>query len=736
MRRPLTISQRGLLVVIFLVATEILFVGILAAQIFSLQASLKEQHRERTIVTHIARLIRQNVRMNFGLVREQFLTLKSDNVKKSSYPMYIAQIDKELNALYELVKDSPKQLRDWNSIQKAKREYIDDTEKSFAIGLSMSKERAISSQILRLRISDRTQKFMSPFGVDDEASQRTRETLDQIRMLLAFGACGNLFAVLVAGLYFWKQVANRIEQVTENVARFGQGEPLLEIDGGDDEIAAVDALFRRLGAELETAAEQERSFFLHSIDVICSLDSRGVFTDVSPACFEQWGFTPDELIGATVSTALKTALIPSAFLDCITDVSRDERFEAEDTVTRKDGTLIETLWSAQWSAANGSFFCFVRDASESKRFEDLLLEQEEQIRQSIDNMPLGIITIGNDSSIQTANRTARVFFDEKHQLLGTSIDELLEPISTNKSISTLLLEGADDPSAIRCRTIGAGEKRFVDLTVGNEGSASVGRSRRLIVLFEDATERVSLERMKHDYVTLLGQRLRDPLAKVRSIISTQGEAAKAAASAAPAGAEQAQLKRQQRIERTVSNIDRLLKLIDELLDMEKLASGKLVEELIPCPVNDIVNGAITAVRDHAELQKLSITSHHSSSVVLADQQRLVQVVVNLLTNAIKYSPANTAISVEQLDFDNETEIRVVDQGRGLPAHMHEKIFESYVQVKASDAKRGSGTGLGLAICKQIVEKHGGRIGVESEEGKGSSFWIRLPKLKTEGESAK
>jgi signal transduction histidine kinase len=197
-----------------------------------------------------------------------------------------------------------------------------------------------------------------------------------------------------------------------------------------------------------------------------------------------------------------------------------------------------------------------------------------------------------------------------------------------------------------------------------------------------------------------------------------------------------QEKQQQRIARTLANIDRLLKLIDELLDIEKLASGKLVDELTPCAVNNIVKGAVNAVRDHAELQKLTLTSQDSDGTVLADEQRLIQVVVNLLTNAIKYSPANTTIAVEQADLGQDIEIRVVDQGRGLPANMHERIFESYVQVQKSDAKRGTGTGLGLAICKQIVEKHGGTIGVISEEGKGSCFWIRLPKIRVDAKSAK
>lgn len=716
MQRSLTISQRGLLVVIFLVATEVLFVGILSSQIFSLQASLKQQQKERTIVAHIARLIRQNVRMNFGLVREQFLTMRSDNVTTSSYPMYIEQIDKQLDALYELVKDSPKELRDWNLIQDAKREYIVDAEKQYALGVNVSREQAERSQLLRLGISERTRKLMSHYGIDDESAQKTRANLDQIRLLLALGFFGNLAAVLAAGLYFWKQIANRIDQVTENVTRFAEGEPLLAIDSGNDEIDAVDALFRRLSSELAIAAEQERSFFQHSIDVICSLDSRGVFIDVSPACIEQWGYMPDELVGATVSTVLKTDLIPSVFINNMTDASQDARYEAEDTVTMKNGKLIQTLWSAQWSASNGSFFCFVRDASENRRFETLLIEQEKQIRESLDNMPVGIITIGDDARIQTANKTALTFFGD-NELHGKNLDNLVTPLADSRTVSALLMAGTD--SSIRCTTTETGERRFVDLTVGQEQRE---KDQRIVVLFEDATERVRLQRMKNDYVNLLGQRLRDPLARVRGIISAQGKTDGLA-----------QPKQQQRIVRTVANIDRLLKLIDELLDIEKLATGKLVDELTPCAVNNIVNSAVNAVRDHAELQKLTLTSQSSNCSVLADEQRLIQVLVNLLTNAIKYSPANTTILVEQEDLGEDIEIRVVDQGRGLPADMHEKIFESYVQVQKSDAKRGKGTGLGLAICKQIVEKHGGRIGVTSEEGNGSCFWIRLPKINGDGE---
>jgi len=736
MHRPLTISQRGLLVVIFLVATEVVFVAILAAQMFSLQASLKRQHQERTIVTHITRLISANMRMNSGTLREQFLTFRDDKKMKSSLRMYLVPLDRELDALRELVKGSPGEQRDYDAIQEAKQLYIANTKHYHSQGVGISREEADQSQDLRALISYRTRKLLSHYDVDVESAKKTKENLDRIKLLLLLGFLASSVTVGLAGWYFWKQIAGRLDEVTDNVARFANGEPLVEVGEGDDEISAVDALFRRLGNELATAAEQERSFFQNSIDVICSLDSRGVFMEVSPSCEEQWGYSPDELLGASVATVLQTSAVPSVFLEELDDVSQDAKFEVEDKVTKKDGTTVNALWSAHWSAANGSFFCFVRDASESKRLEVLLVEQEKQIRELIDNLPVGILTIGGDSRILTANKTAVGFIGGDRCKPGESLDSVLKPLGGDGPSISSALSGKNDSSPIRCDLITAdGDKRFVDLSLGQQH----GQDERMVVLFEDATERVRLEQLKSDYVNLLGQRLRDPLAKVRGVIASQRWAGinspepnspelqtpEPQSSQRQSPQEQ---KQQQRIERSVSNIDRLLTLIDELLHVEKLAAGKLVDELAPCAVTSVVEAAVNSIRDHAELQKLSVSHDRSYAMILADEQRLVQVVINLLSNAIKYSPAGTNISVEQRDLGGDVEIRVIDQGRGLPAHMHERIFESYVQVQKSDADRGTGTGLGLAICKQIVEKHGGRIGVESEEGKGSSFWIRLPKL--------
>jgi signal transduction histidine kinase len=113
-------------------------------------------------------------------------------------------------------------------------------------------------------------------------------------------------------------------------------------------------------------------------------------------------------------------------------------------------------------------------------------------------------------------------------------------------------------------------------------------------------------------------------------------------------------------------------------------------------------------------------------VVQGDADRLVQLVVNLLGNALKFSPAGTRVEVSVAEEGDAARTTVLDRGRGVPAEMREAIFEAFRQVEGTDARREGGTGLGLAICRAIVEQHGGTIGVEPREGGGSVFRFTLP----------
>jgi signal transduction histidine kinase len=174
------------------------------------------------------------------------------------------------------------------------------------------------------------------------------------------------------------------------------------------------------------------------------------------------------------------------------------------------------------------------------------------------------------------------------------------------------------------------------------------------------------------------------------------------------------------------NTIRLITLINDILDIEKLESGKLDMVFEVISMGNVLERSSESVRAFAEQNGIVLQMIPSTASVYADGDRLVQVLVNLISNAVKFSPKDAAVTVRVEEIPNWIEVKVIDRGRGIPEKFKNSLFQRFQQVEASDAKKKGGTGLGLAICKGIIEAHGGNIGVDSEEGKGSVFWFRIP----------
>lgn len=171
---------------------------------------------------------------------------------------------------------------------------------------------------------------------------------------------------------------------------------------------------------------------------------------------------------------------------------------------------------------------------------------------------------------------------------------------------------------------------------------------------------------------------------------------------------------------------RLTNLVNELLDVERLESSNLPIELKPANLQQIIAASINSISGFAMYKNIEIKTSGTEQFVLADEERLIQVVVNLLSNAIKFSADGSTVSVSVKERGTgEVEVRVTDCGRGVPPELKDSIFERFSQLDRDDASNERGLGLGLAICKAIVLAHGGTIGVDSDYGKGSSFWFRL-----------
>lgn len=181
-----------------------------------------------------------------------------------------------------------------------------------------------------------------------------------------------------------------------------------------------------------------------------------------------------------------------------------------------------------------------------------------------------------------------------------------------------------------------------------------------------------------------------------------------------------------RVSKAERSIERLISLISELLDIEKIEAGMLELDRDTMDLKAAIGIAIETVGQLADDHSIEIKDEAPEMEIYADRRRIEQVMVNLLSNAIKYSPKETTVVLDAVKEANYVELRVIDQGKGVPAEDRDQIFERFKQVKRVEETKEKSTGLGLAICKAVVEAHGGTIGVRPNEEKGSTFWFRLP----------
>ena len=176
------------------------------------------------------------------------------------------------------------------------------------------------------------------------------------------------------------------------------------------------------------------------------------------------------------------------------------------------------------------------------------------------------------------------------------------------------------------------------------------------------------------------------------------------------------------------NSDRLRRLIDDLLDVQKMESGRLDLRMGQFAVDGLLSAAVESNQLYAAQYgvELEYRPMVSDVTVTVDDDRFHQVVSNLLSNAIKYSPDEGRVVVQATVHDANVRISVQDNGRGIPDDFKPRVFETFAQADSSETRQAGGTGLGLSICKRLVTAFGGTIGFESFVGKGTTFWVDLP----------
>jgi len=242
-----------------------------------------------------------------------------------------------------------------------------------------------------------------------------------------------------------------------------------------------------------------------------------------------------------------------------------------------------------------------------------------------------------------------------------------------------------------------------------------GRERLGLVVLRDVTELKRLESVRREFVANVSHELRTPLASIKALVETL----EAGAVDDPAVADDF-------LRRIIGEVDRLAALVEELLDLARLESGRVVLRAETLAVPDLLANGVERLRPQLERARLNLRLDTPAGVppVRADRARIEQVLLNLIHNAIKFTPADGVITVGAVATDGMVRIAVRDTGTGVPPDELPRLFERF--YKADKARRSDGTGLGLAIAKHIVQAHGGTIWAESEPGKGAIFSFTLP----------
>jgi PAS domain S-box-containing protein len=346
---------------------------------------------------------------------------------------------------------------------------------------------------------------------------------------------------------------------------------------------------------------------------------------------------------------------------------------------------------------------------------EAIIESEERVRMLVEHMPVGLIAIDKEGTILSANpRTEKIFCYPVADLKGKNLQMLFADNADShpQTFMQMIRQKAFG------RTAELTARRLTSETFPSDIAVDELQTKngvQLLVNVQDVTDRHEAERLKREFVAMVSHDLRTPLT---SLLGSLTLLAGGAMGELPPEA-------QSTVATAESDVERLMRLINDLLDVARIEAGKMEMTFDTVALDSVISRSIDSVRPFADTSQIAILARPSNLRVIADGDRLVQVVVNLLSNAVKFSPPASNVEVSVQEMPGWVEVQVQDHGRGVPEEYRQAIFERFQQVSSEDSRAKKGTGLGLPICKTIIEQHGGTIGVRSASDGGSVFWFRL-----------
>ena len=349
-----------------------------------------------------------------------------------------------------------------------------------------------------------------------------------------------------------------------------------------------------------------------------------------------------------------------------------------------------------------------------------IIEEKEELEHVIESVYAGIVMVHTNGRIMQMNSSGRMMLgvDQNERLAGD-----YATIIKSEAVQSVLKRSLDESAELQEEISlpspeDADEERIYQVqtaTVNSEEQGVIG----VVAIFNDITEIRGIERMKTAFVSTVSHELRTPLTSIKGFISTllqdvDGFYDKDTVHEFYTIIDQ--------------ECDRLTRLISDLLNVSRIEAGRALD-LNPQPVqvSDIVDKVVAAQKSYTNKHEFAVDMEQDLPTIVADTDKIDQILTNLTNNAVKYSPNGGVITVSGRKSDGRIRMAVSDQGMGIPKEHLEKVFDRFHRIDNRDTRKVGGTGIGLYLVKHLVEAHGGKIWVESEVGKGSSFIFELPK---------
>jgi PAS domain S-box-containing protein len=413
----------------------------------------------------------------------------------------------------------------------------------------------------------------------------------------------------------------------------------------------------------------------------------------------------------------------------VNDVLRggSARYDLEHRVRKDDGTWLWVQSRGKVTARDESgralrFIGTNSDITARRNAEWRLAERESQLRQVIDAIPATITFVSTDERILFHNRQYADFMRlPSDRIAGRTVLELVG--EEDYRLIGPYLKRSLRGELVRFEQEARGAANApIDLeVVYTPLFDTAGRVTGAIAMRFDITRLKELDRMKNRLVAVVSHELRTPLTAMRGSLGLlQGGVAGELSGEATA-----------LVDMALANCERLVRLVNDLLDLEKMAAGQVSYRVEPLEIDSVIAQAIASSKGLVASYGVHFEHRTSSLRVRGDSDRLIQVLANLLFNAAKFSHRDSTVTVSAgLQGADRVRTSVRDRGPGIPEHFRSRVFERFAQAEMGDARPREGTGLGLAISREIVEHLGGEIGFHPADGGGTVFWFDLPRVPT------